>query len=305
MRPDTVRRLDTLRDRLAALDGVLVAFSGGVDSAVVARVAHEVLGDRAVALTALSPTFPPEELRAARDMTEACGIRHELVDSHELEREGYAANRGDRCYFCKSELFELARDRARALGLASVADGTIVDDLGEHRPGLRAGAENAVLHPLVDAGLDKAGVREIALHYGLEVWDKPSFACLGSRFPVGTRVTEPRLKMVQGVESFLRVVGIRSFRARWHELEGQALCRIEVDASELPRLVEPGVRDGLVEACEAEGFRWVTLDLMGYRRGRLARAEITPPETSHAAPSSEATASILPSRRGRAGSSPS
>lgn len=301
MRPVTARKLDALRAGLAGLDGVLVAFSGGVDSAVVARVAHEVLGDRAVALTALSPTFPPEELRAAQAMTAAHGIRHELVDSHELEREGYAANNGDRCYFCKSELFELAWDRARTLGLPTVADGTITDDLGEHRPGLQAGRENAVLHPLVDAGLDKHGVREIAHHYGLEVWDKPSFACLGSRFPVGTRVTEPRLKMVQGVESFLRVIGIRTFRARWHELEGEPLCRIEVDAAELPRLVEPGVRDGLVEACEAEGFRWVTLDLMGYRRGRLATApETTPSETSDVE-----IASTRPSRHASPGSSPS
>ena len=264
------QRLDALKAVLTELGSVLVAFSGGVDSAVVARVAKDVLGERAVAFTAVSPTFPPEELAAAEAMTRAAGIQHILVDSNELEREGYARNAGDRCYFCKTELFELARDRAAALGLAHVADGTILDDLGGHRPGLQAAGEHGVRHPLVDAGLDKASVRAVAHFYGLHVWDKPSFACLWSRFPVGTRVTEPRLRMVQGVESYLRVIGLRNFRARWHEVEGQALCRIEVDVGSLEVLVRPGVRDGLVEASEAEGFRWVTLDLMGYQAGSLS-----------------------------------
>jgi len=264
------QQLDALKAVLTELGSVLVAFSGGVDSAVVARVAKDVLGERAVAFTAVSPTFPPEELAAAEAMTRAAGIQHILVDSNELEREGYARNAGDRCYFCKTELFELARDRAAALGLAHVADGTILDDLGGHRPGLQAAGEHGVRHPLVDAGLDKASVRAVAHFYGLHVWDKPSFACLGSRFPVGTRVTEPRLRMVQGVESYLRVIGLRNFRARWHEVEGQALCRIEVDVGSLEVLVRPGVRDGLVEASEAEGFRWVTLDLMGYQAGSLS-----------------------------------
>jgi len=264
------QRLDALKAVLTELGSVLVAFSGGVDSAVVARVAKDVLGEGAVALTAVSPTFPPEELAAAEAMTRAAGIRHILVDSHELEREGYARNAGDRCYFCKTELFELARDRAATLGLAHVADGTILDDLGGHRPGLKAAGEHAVRHPLVDAGFDKATVRAVARFYGLHVWDKPSFACLGSRFPVGTRVTEPRLRMVQGVESYLRVIGLRNFRARWHEVEGKALCRIEVDVGSLELLLRPGVREGLVEASEAEGFRWVTLDLMGYQAGSLS-----------------------------------
>ena len=295
MDPSTLQRLDALRAALTDMGSVLVAFSGGVDSAVVARVAYEVLGDRAVALTAVSPTFPPEELAASQAMTQACGIRHVLVDSHELEREGYARNAGDRCYFCKSELFELAGDRATTLGLAHVADGTILDDLGGHRPGLVAAGENAVQHPLVDAGFDKAAVRAVARHYGLHVWDKPSFACLGSRFPVGTRVTEPRLRMVQGVETFLRLIGLRHFRARWHEVEGHPLCRIEVDPGSLEVLVQPGVREGLVEACQAEGFRWVTLDLMGYQEGSLSKAT----------PSSAATASTPARPPTRDGRSPS
>jgi pyridinium-3,5-biscarboxylic acid mononucleotide sulfurtransferase len=264
--------LERLKGILRQMDGVLVAFSGGVDSAVVVQVAHEILGPRAVALTAVSETFPTEELDIARRLAASLGARHVLVESHELEDEGYARNGGDRCYFCKSELFDLARVRAEMLGLPWVADGTITDDLGDHRPGLVAAGEHAVRHPLVEAGMDKAAVRAVALHYGLEVWDKSSFACLGSRFPVGTRVTAPRVRMVRNVESFLRIIGLRSFRARWHALEGQALCRIEVELSELPRLVEPGVRQGLMEACEAEGFRWVTVDLAGYQAGGLAAA---------------------------------
>ncbi len=259
--------LTALRGILQEQGSVLVAFSGGVDSAVVVRVAHEVLGARAVALTADSATFPPEELALARSMCAELGVRHVLVDSHELEREGYAANSGDRCYFCKTELFELARDRAAALGIPWVVDGTITDDLGAHRPGLKAAEENAVRHVLVEAGFDKHAVRDAAHHMGLPVWDKPSFACLGSRFPVGTRVTEPRLQQVQRVESLLRTLGLRHFRARWHELEGVPMVRLELGPEEIPLVTQPGIREAIVDACKAEGFRWVTLDLVGYRTG--------------------------------------
>ena len=262
------QRLQHLRQIFVEMGDVLVAFSGGVDSAVVLAVAHEALGERAMALTALSPTFPPEELEEAQRICTRLGVQHILVDSHELEVEGYASNAGNRCYFCKSELFQLAAARASSIGVRWIADGTIVDDLGEHRPGLVAAEENAVRHPLVEANMDKATVRAIAHEMGLPVWDKPSFACLGSRFPVGTRVTSDRVKRIQRVESYLRTLGFRQLRARYHLVDGQPLVRLEVDPSALETVA--AMHEAISEVCLAEGFRWVTLDLVGYRRGDIS-----------------------------------
>ena len=262
--------LQRLREILAAMDSVLVTFSGGVDSALVARTAHEVLGDRAVALIATSPTLPVEELIAARQVAEESGFALLEVDAHELDRDGYAANAGNRCYFCKTELFDLAEHERNRLGLAWVADGTLVDDLGDDRPGLVAAGEHRVRHPLVEARLSKADVRRVALALGMSVWDKPSFACLGSRFPAGTAITEDKLRRVARVETALRDLGLRQFRVRWHEIGDRVLARIEVEPAELSWLAAPERRDPVVRVCREAGFAWVTLDLVGYQSPEVA-----------------------------------
>ena len=259
--------LDRLRDVLMAWDSVLVAFSGGVDSAVVLAVAHEALGARAVAFTAESPTLPAEEAEIAKAICAQLGVRHLVMESNELDREGYRANAGNRCYFCKSELFEIAQRVASEEGIAVVVDGTILDDLGDHRPGLVAAEELQVGHPLVDAQFDKGLVRAAAQHLGLPVWDKPSFACLGSRFPAGTEVTLDRVTKIGRVERLVRLVGVRQFRVRFHEVDGQTMVRIEVGEEDIQRISAPRVRRQLVAACKNEGFHWVTLDLEGYRTG--------------------------------------
>jgi len=267
MEVGTVERgLEPLRAVLRDMGETVVCLSGGVDSALVTAVARDVLGDDAIAITALSPTLPREEAEIARGLAERIGIRHLVVEAHELEREGYARNSGDRCYFCKTELFDLARAKANELGVRWIADGTITDDLGDVRPGLKAAEEHAVRHPLVEAGMGKAQVRAAAKALGLEVWDKPSFACLGSRFPVGTRVTLERVERVGLVESRLRALGFRQFRARWHELAGAPIVRLELDPEELALATKPGVREAIVEVCKEQGFRHVTLDLEGYAR---------------------------------------
>jgi uncharacterized protein len=243
-----------------------VCYSGGVDSAFVLAVAHEVLGDRAVGLTAVSPSLAPFEKEAAVAVARQIGARLELVDSHEIERPGYAANGTDRCFHCKSELYEVADHKKREWQLAHVLNGTNVDDLGDHRPGLEAAKNASVRSPLVELGFTKDDVRRCAHLIGLTVWDKPASACLSSRIPYGTEVTRERLAQIGGLEAELRALGLRQVRVRWHEagLKG-AMARIEVGPGELARAFE--AREAIVLAGKRFGFAFVTLDLQGYRTG--------------------------------------
>jgi uncharacterized protein len=254
-----------LRELLGGYTSALVCFSGGVDSTLLLRVAHDVLGDRCVGLTTVSVTMAASERRAATELAAQIGARLEVVDSHELERQGFAQNPTDRCYHCKAELLEIARPRADALGVAEVLLGTNLDDLGDHRPGLRAADERGARHPLVDAGFSKADVRALSRELGLPTWDKPQLACLSSRFPYGTEITPERLRRVDAFEDGLRALGFRQLRVRYHN----EVARLEIDAADLARAVEPAVRESIVALGRAQGFTFVALDLAGFSSGSL------------------------------------
>ena len=254
---------DRLRDVISDYGSALVCFSGGVDSTLLLKVAHDVLGERCVALTAVSITMAASERAAARELAEGIGARLQVVESHELERPGFAQNPTDRCYHCKAELLEIARPRADALALAEVLIGTNLDDLGDHRPGLAAANERGARHPMVDAGLTKADVRALSRELGLPTWDKPQLACLSSRFPYGTEITPERLRQVDGFEDALRALGFRQLRVRYHG----DVARLEIDVADMPRAL--GAREAIVKAGRTHGFTFVALDLAGFASGSL------------------------------------
>jgi pyridinium-3,5-biscarboxylic acid mononucleotide sulfurtransferase len=258
---------ERLRHELEAAGGVMVAFSGGADSTFLLAAAAEALGDRAVAATGVSPSLADHELTDARLLAGELGVRHVVVATHELQRPGYTANSPDRCYFCKSELFDLLVPLAQIEGLA-LAVGTNTDDLGDWRPGQRAAKEHGVLTPLVAAGFTKAEVREASRRMGLRTADKPAAACLASRVAYGVQVTSHRLSRVERAEALLRSFGLPQLRVRDHG----DLARIEVPLNALGMLVEPGRRGQLVAHLHELGFSYVTLDLEGFRSGSMNAA---------------------------------
>ncbi len=257
--------LERLRAIFAKQQPWIVAFSGGIDSTFVLKVAVEERGKDVLALTAVSPTLPDEEREECVELARLMGARHLLIDSHEMNRSDFVSNPTNRCYFCKDELYSIARQQAKRLGVAQIADGVNVDDLGDHRPGLIAAKEHSVIHPLVLAGMNKADVRGAALALGMTTWSKPAFACLSSRFPYGTQITGERLLMVSTVENLLKKLEFRQYRVRYHG----DMCRIEVRPEDLPRLVTEPIRQQVILCCQDAGFQYVTLDLQGYRTGSL------------------------------------
>lgn len=268
--------MESLEDKYLKLQGILcemgsllVAFSGGVDSTFLLKVAVDTLGDAAVcAVTATSPTYPESELAEAKRLAVLIGARQLLIESNELEIPGFSGNPKDRCYHCKSELFRLCADKARELGLAFVADGSNTDDLGDYRPGRTAACELQVRSPLLEAGLSKREIRDLSLALALPTWDKQAYACLASRFPYGTEITRERLSQVEGCEEFLKGEGFTVYRVRYH----QETARIELSEAELPRMLEPALRSRVLEFFRAAGFTYVSLDLQGYRTGSMNEA---------------------------------
>jgi uncharacterized protein len=267
--------LDRLAEILRDMGSVLVCYSGGVDSAFVLAVAHRVLGDRCIGMTAVSPSLADFEREDAIALARQIGARHELVESNEIEDEDYAKNHVDRCFHCKSELYRVSDAKQREWGLAFSVNGTNLDDLGDYRPGLEAAKKAGARSPLVEAGFTKADVRRIAQLLGLPVWDKPAAACLSSRLPYGTRVTRERLTQIGSLEAAIHALGVRQARVRWHAVGGggegmqrtkeSAMARVEIAKDEMAHAFE--ARDAIVDAGKRLGFAYVTLDLAGYRTG--------------------------------------
>jgi pyridinium-3,5-biscarboxylic acid mononucleotide sulfurtransferase len=265
---DAARKEAELLARLAELPSLLIAVSGGADSAYLAWAAHRALGARALSVTAISPSYSAYDRAELEKFVAHTGVRHEFVETHEMENPAYRANAGDRCYYCKDELFNVLDELANERQFAAVAYGVNADDTSDFRPGHRAAAEHRVLAPLLEANMSKADIRALSQSAGLPTWDRPASACLSSRLPYGTEVTPERLMLIESSEAILRELGFRQFRVRLHD----QLARIEIAAEELPLAMTPEMGAAISRRFKAAGFLYVALDLEGYRQGSLNEA---------------------------------
>jgi uncharacterized protein len=264
---DAVRnKYDKLQSVVREMESVAIGYSGGVDSTLIVKVAVDVLGTKALAMIGRSETYPTREFEETVALAEQIGARCVVVNTEETDVLKFQENPPDRCYFCKTELFGKLQTIATQEGIAWIADGTITDDVGDFRPGMRAKSEQNVRSPLLEVGFSKADVRELSRHLNLPTWDKPAFACLSSRFPYGTQITKENLTKIDVAETFLRNLGFRFFRVRFHD---ERTARIEVGKQEINRVMNDDLRDRIVDRMKQLGFTYVTLDLQGYRTGSM------------------------------------
>ncbi len=265
--------------RLAEIPSLIVALSGGADSAYLAWATHQSLGARALSITALSPSYSAHDRAIVEELVSNIGLRHEFIETHEMDNPAYRANAADRCYFCKDELFSALNELAHARGFAAVAYGVNADDTLDFRPGHRAATEHQVLAPLLEARLSKDEIRLLSRRAGLPTWDRPASACLASRLPYGTGVTPERLGLVERAEAELRLLGFRQFRVRLHD----KLARVEISSEEMPRALAPEMAAVIAGRLKAVGFTYVALDLEGYRQGSLNETLSPAGQPSHKA----------------------